>query len=489
MIALRLDLPGLRGGPGAGALALRHEVAHQLLLEACPPASGNRLFHEAFAVSASGELPSWAAGEEGGAYLPISRALEILSRAAATPGSRRIDGPGVRRALARLLSESPVPPGRLPTALARPLSRCEAGAAWLPLRPQDLAGDAPAADATVVLSRHSGEVLSSEGAASLPLPFGSTLKPFLLAGTTRPTPVLRPDPSRPGWRCGDPTPARMDAATALLRSCNGWFLDWAAREPEVVTLGRWGPALRSLGLSGLPSDAAEAIGVKPALRISPLALAHAYRLLAEARPELLDVLSRNAREGTLAGLPASDALAGVALKTGTVLDAEASPRLGLVVAVTEDVVVVMARAGRTPRTFAADVAAALAGARTPAQEAARVQVLGLLPPEQVEGRCAGKGFVATTSGPEPTPDGFAAVAALARKGPLLCAGGPWMLRYPGLREARPTPASSPASRRPSWRARRPSPGRSPRPANPAPGAARSWSSGHAPPLRRRGGRR
>lgn len=436
-IAVRVDLPGLRGGSGPGLLALRHEVAHQLLLEACPAASSDRLFHEALAISASGELPSWAAGEEGGSYLSLSRALEVLSRAASGQGARGIDGPGARRALARLLSESPAPRGRLPAAVARPLSRCEAGTAWIPLRAQDLAGDAPAADASVLVSRHSGEVLSSEGAADLPLPFGSTLKPFLLAGATRPAPALRPDPSRPVWRCGDPMPAQMDAPTALLRSCNGWFLDWAAREPEVVTLGRWGPALRALGLSALPSDASEAIGVKPSLRISPRGLAQAYRLLAEARPDLVDVLSRNAREGTLSGLPSSGALAGVALKTGTVLDAGASPRLGIIVAVTEDVVLVTVRAGRPPRTFAAEVASALTAARAPAHEAARVQVLGLLQPEQLEGRCAGKGFAAAASGPEPTPDGYAPVVALARKGPLVCAGGPWLLRHPGLREARP----------------------------------------------------
>jgi hypothetical protein len=441
VIAVRCGGIGGRAGRTRGEcppdeLALRHEVAHQLLLESCPSASGDRLFHEAFAVAASGELPRWTAGEEGQPYLPLSRALETLSRAAASQGERGIDGPGARRALARLLSESSAPRGRLPAAVARPLSRCEAGSTWIPLRPQDLAGEVPAADVTVLVSRHSGEVLSSEGAAEAPLPFGSTLKPFLLAGAVRPTPMLRPDPSRPGWRCGPP-PARMDAPTALLRSCNGWFLDWAAQEPDVPSLGRWGPVLRALGLSGLPADAAEAIGVKPSLRIPPLGLAQAYRLLAEARPDLVDVLSRNAREGTLSGLPASDALAGVALKTGTVLDSAAGPRLGLIVAVTDDVVLVAVRAGRTPRTFAAEVAARLAAARAPAHQAARVQVLGLLPPEQLEGRCLGKGFAASANGPEATPDGFAPVVALAQKGPLVCAGGPWLLRYPGLREARP----------------------------------------------------
>jgi hypothetical protein len=425
---------GLRPGMAddAARLTLRHEVAHQLLFEACPAASGDRLFHEVFAVAVSGELASWAAGEEeGGSYLPLARALELLGRA------RDLDAPSSRRALARLLSESPARPGRLPPALARLVPRCEAGAAWAPLRPQDLAADVPSGDALVILSRHSGEVLAAEGAAAAPLPFGSTLKPFLLAGAVRPPPALRPDPSRAGWRCGEALPERVDAATALLRSCNGWFMDWAAREPEVVRLGGWGPALRALGLSALPADAAEAIGVRPALRIPPLGLAHAYRLLAEAHPDLVDVLSRNAREGTLAGLPASAALAGVAVKSGTVLDADAQPRLGLLAAVTPDLVVVMVRAGRTPRTFAAELAGLLARARTPAREAARVQLLGLLPPEQLEVRCRGRGFAAAAAGPLPTPEGFAPLPPLARLGPLLCAGGPWLVRYPGLAEPRP----------------------------------------------------
>jgi hypothetical protein len=127
----------------------------------------------------------------------------------------------------------------------------------------------------------------------------------------------------------------------------------------------------------------------------------------------------------------------VAAKTGTVLDAAAGPRLGLVVAVTPDLVVVVVRAGRPPRSFAADVAGVLARAAAPARGAARVQVLGLLPADEVAGRCAGKGFALSPAGPVAAPEGFAPLAALATRGPLACAGGPWLVRYPGLREARP----------------------------------------------------
>jgi len=419
-IALR---PGL---PVAGTL--RHEVAHQLLFEACPAASGDRLFHEAFAIATSGELEDWT---EDGRYVSLAMALEILGRA------QDLDAPAARRALARLIADAPAPRGRLPRALARRLAHCEAGSRWVATRAEDFAdAEAPAADALVVLSRHSGEVLVARGAAALPMPFGSTLKPFLLAGAREAPPRIAPDRSRPGWQCGEVTPGGMDAATALLRSCNGWFLEWAERDPGVVRLGRWGPALTALGLSALPSDASEAIGIRPTLRISPLGLAQAYRLLAEARPDLVDVLSRNAREGTLARLPAPGALAGVAAKTGTVLDAEGTPRLGWIVAVDRDAVVVMARAGRAPRSFASSFSQALETARAPARAAATVQVLGLVETAEVTGRCAGKGFVAAPDGPRPVPEGEAKLLDLARSGPLVCAGGPWFVRHPALTRAR-----------------------------------------------------
>jgi hypothetical protein len=410
--------PGLRPA-GDGANAIRHELAHQLLFEACPAAASDRLFHEAFAIVASGELAAWAAAD--GPYLSLARALETLSRA------RTLDAPTARRALARLLADAPAPHGRLPAALGRRLSRCEPGAVWEPLRPEELADPAtPAADALVVLSRHSGEALLAEGAATLPLPFGSTLKPFLLAGARAPFPVLTPDPAAAEWRCGDAA-GPMDAPTALLRSCNGWFLAWGARAPEVAGFGAWGPVLLASGLSAPPADVVEAIGLRPALRIPALGLAGAYRLLAEARPDLVDVLSRNAREGTLARLPSSAALAGVAAKTGTVLDAAGNPRLGWIVAIDRDVVIVMARAGRTPRTFAPDLVSALARARTAASGVARVQVLGLLPPGEITGRCAGRGFVAGRA-PRALEDVEAPLATLARDGALVCAGGPWLVR-------------------------------------------------------------
>jgi hypothetical protein len=228
----------------------------------------------------------------------------------------------------------------------------------------------------------------------------------------------------------------MDASTALLRSCNGWFLDWAATEPRAAHLGAWGAVLVSLGLSALPSDASEAIGLRPSLRISPTALAHAYRLLAEARPDIVDILSRNAREGTLAGLPASSALAGVAAKTGTVLDSAATPRLGWIVGIDRDVVVVMARAGTTPRTFASAFADALTRGRTHSLGPAKVQVFGLVPLDEVRARCEGRGFAIAPSALRPLPGSEISLASAAASEALVCLGGAWRVRVPGSDTAR-----------------------------------------------------
>lgn len=403
-------------------LALRHELAHQVLWWACPAAAEDRLFHEAFAVAVSGELEAWREGP----YQSLGAAAAVLAR---EPG---VDTPRARRALARLLGEG----GGLPKALQRRLRRCQDNAPWgAPLAVEELA-EVPVPEglrATVVLSRHSGEVLLAEGEVRRALPYGSTLKPFVVAAA-RETPVLAPRGGMAEWVCGQGLPARVEAAQALVRSCNGYFLDWEARGGAPVALGAWGEVLEAVGLSGRPADMAEAIGLKATLRISPWGLAQAYRLLAEARPELIKVLRGTAERGTLAGLPGSGAYAGVGVKTGTVRDTGARPLLGWVVAVDEDMVVVVARAGRQPRSFAEEVPGVLRRVREQGVEAARVQALGLLPPESVEASCRGAGYVLEAGEPRALPTAFGALGAWVRKGPAVCLGAPWRVRFPGLPE-------------------------------------------------------
>ncbi len=150
LVELRQNTPGVLDE--RLRLALRHELAHQLLWWACPAASEDRLFHEAFALVASGELPEWREGP----YQSLTVAASELARAPA------VDSPRARRALARILGED----RGFPKALSRRLKQCQDGARWVvPLSIDELADVTvqAAAPATVVVSRHSGEVLLLRG--------------------------------------------------------------------------------------------------------------------------------------------------------------------------------------------------------------------------------------------------------------------------------------------------------------------------------------
>ena len=258
VVELRQDTPGVLDA--RLRVALRHELAHQLLWWACPASAEDRLFHEAFALAVSGELADWHEAP----YQSLSNAAGELEK---VPD---VDTPGARRALARVLTEA----GGFPKALTRRLKQCQEGTRWtVPLSVDELAGVVlRVSSATVVLSRHSGEVLLAEGDIRAALPYGSTLKPFLVAGSATPPPVL---PSRGGvaeWMCGDKLPARVDVKTALLRSCNGYFLDWEGQGSAPRNFGAWGAVLAAVGLSGEPGDMADAIGLRSTLRLSPFVL-------------------------------------------------------------------------------------------------------------------------------------------------------------------------------------------------------------------------
>lgn len=420
LVELRQNTPGVLDE--RLRLALRHELAHQLLWWACPAASEDRLFHEAFALVVSGELPIWREGP----YQSLSAAASELARSPAVDTSR------ARRALARILGED----RGFPQALSRRLRQCQDGARWVvPVSIDELANVTvkAAADATVVLSRHSGEVLLSEGEVQRALPYGSTLKPFVIAGSFEPPPLLTPRSGVQEWACGQGLPKQVDGRTALLRSCNGYFLDWGARGGAAADFGPWGAVLTAVGLTGKPADMADAIGLRSTLALSPWGMAQAYRLLAEARPELIEWMKDNAARGTLSELPASAAYVGVATKTGTVRDAASRPQYGWIVAVDADVVAVVMRPGKMPRSFATEVPKVLARVRQrPGLEVAKVQVLGLASTSEVEAGCRGVGFAVDQGTPRPAPQGFSQLKQLVAKGPAVCLGSPWRVRVPGL---------------------------------------------------------
>jgi hypothetical protein len=419
--------------------ALVHEIAHQFLFAACPIAFQDRLFHEAFAMSMSGEIAAW----NDAPYLSIAKAEALLEPMDDLETKR------ARSALARILADAPSGTSGLAVAIERRIKRCASGSQRLePLTVRALVGepyaiaDAVAADAFVVISRHSGETLFALGAIQTPMPYGSVLKPFLAAGARArkiAPPLLSPDPERVEWACGERDRERFDLETALARSCNGYFLDWAKSSPSIGTLGPYGALLVSLGLEHAPMDVTEAIGLRPTFHLRPWSIGQAYRALAQADPAVIAMLKSTARIGTLSGLEASAKMSGVALKTGTVRDAASRPVLGWIVAIDEDVVAVMTRRGRAPRTFFGELARAFVEMRKTDRDldrVARVQAFGLLSPSTIEARCSGVSFFTRDDGTivSSTVARFSPLLPSIVSGEALCLGAPWRIRFPGSDE-------------------------------------------------------
>ncbi|MFP2926521.1 SpoIID/LytB domain-containing protein, partial [Pyxidicoccus sp. 3LG] len=63
-------------------------------------------------------------------------------------------------------------------------------------------------------------------------------------------------------------------------------------------------------------------------------------------------------------------------------------------------------------------------------DAARVQVLGLVPARDVEARCAGAGFSVVDGGPRAAPAEWSRLEGLTSRGAAVCLGAPWRVRFP-----------------------------------------------------------
>jgi len=412
--------------------SLRHELVHQLLWEACPQSIADGLFHEAMAVVLSGELPLWREGP----YLSAPAAAQTLDRAV----NYSLDTLAARRALARLLTEQ----DGLPSALRRQMSRCADDAPWQPLTVEALTSIPLASneEAFVVLSRHTYQLIEERGGAGKAMPFGSTLKPFVVAAARlagKPLSAIRPAPQDPElgaqWTCGTDMPANMAAPEALARSCNGWFLAHGERDAALSSspFGALAPLLTGSELSRLPNDMGEAIGLRSALTITPRGLAFAYAVLLDVDPGMADLL-RDSRT-----LPQGSPLTGTPAKTGSVRDALSRPLLGWLVVATDDVIIVRAKPGVGGAALGPDVEAMRAAHRGRHLTPASVQVFGLVVPEAVEVECYGTALSITPGAPPvvlSTPLRLSSLSTHARIG----CEAPWVVHVNA-------PGAAPGSRR------------------------------------------
>ncbi len=298
-----------------------------------------------------------------------------------------------------------------------------------------------------MLARHSGEFLELKGETAQAMPFGSTLKPFIIAAAVDRAldkdhvmsfPQRRNDPM---WACGDHgVTSKMDAATALSYSCNGWFLEYERRYGSTIpslAFGAYTELLQSLGLEHEPWDMSEAIGLRTSLTITPRGAAHAYRALFDrASASVVRALKSS---GTVVR---SD---GVARKTGSVRDHDSTPILGWLVAVTDDLVIVRTKPGVAGAALADEVDAVIERYRG-RRDLSRVdvQVFGLVAPSDVMVRC--DGAIADVAYPPKyvvrpprrgvEPAAYALHNIVTGASTLGCFGGPWRVSIEGGPERR-----------------------------------------------------
>ena len=381
----RIELNRLLPADAADRVLL-HETAHQFLQTTCPtlPAAVPPLA-EAFALFVSGDAESRAM--EGTRFVYASSARDWLL---AHPAARGVE-PTTQEALSRLLAQADLRDD-WQAFFARVVASCP-GASWSAsgAREEFLAlvrgrpSGAPARLDFLLVDGLSQETVASEGQPAVRFPTGSILKPSLLAMVPG---LLEPRPARAAatWHCPEaPSPGAMWTwQRALVRSCNGFFLDFTPAAPDAFV--PWEAELHRLGLESLPTTMEGRLGLRTEFTLSPLEAVRVYSWLCRRAPFVVDALAQTASSGTLAGLPDAPwfAARAIALKTGTVRSVRSEPLHAWIVAVgpreldgSPSFVAALHGTGRATSALLPELRRRLEQGLTGLERSARVQILGL----------------------------------------------------------------------------------------------------------------
>lgn len=323
---------------GDAETVLLHELGHAYFSARCPDlARAAPVVSEAFALIASGDAARRALTDDRFPF--ASSARDWLT---ARENTVRGHEAATQAALSRVLAQPDAAPA-WETWFANTLRACGTPAfsaaqahaelferIRVPSRPE-----IPARLDFLLVEGASQRTLAREGRTEEAAPVGSILKPSLVAAVPA---LLAPRPARdaPEWHCPGP-PTLGEEWTwqrALVRSCNGFFLDLPSESAEVSILA-WGREMRLLGMRDVPTAISACIGLAPGSRLSPADVVRLYAWLAAKAPFVVDALRETARDGTVAA--AADApwflARGIALKTGTVRDSADTPHDGWIAAV------------------------------------------------------------------------------------------------------------------------------------------------------------
>jgi len=387
---------------------LLHEAAHQFLQASCPalPAA-SPLLAEAFALFISGDAADRALS--GTRFVYASLARDWLLANPAARGTER----AAQDALSRLFAEAETREDWEAFFVGVVHSCHDAGQSAARTREEFLAlvrghpSEVPAKLDFLLVDGLSQGTLASEGQPTGRFPTGSILKPSLLAMVPG---LMEPRSARAtaAWHCPEP-PSPGEVWTwqrALVRSCNGFFLDFVPASPDAFA--PWEEELRRLGLQDVPATMEGRLGLRTDFTLSPLEVVRLFSWLCRRAPFVVDALAQTPRDGTLAGLPdASWFLArGISLKTGTVRNVRGEPLHAWIAAVgpreldgSPSFVTALHATGRATSALLPELRHRLEQGLTGLEQSARVQILGLVRPGSVGLACeAGAPLLVRTGG-------------------------------------------------------------------------------------------
>lgn len=418
----------------------RHELAHLFLSHTaqtgCHGDRPSEFYSEAFALWASQDesrlLSGFPYASQARDYLRDRAIREKLFHNAASA-----------QALARLVAESrrlrPNGPESLGEFFRTSIKDCDFSHQVIADRLIGEKQKAPLSrESVLIVDGISGEKLKAAGEfRDARFPVASILKPALVAEFVE---LQRSQVSKSTltWSCPEKAAGRPWVwSDALVYSCNGFFLD--SDRPSRAALARFAQRLRLFGvLVSDDSTIEQLIGLHPGVEASPEAILAYYSWLSERAPEVIEALRGTASKGTLSRLPDSDWFARnqIALKSGTIRNAQGEPEHGWIVAIgprgeaeRPGFLAIVHQRGSSPQILLERLRAHLQDVLTahPNVASAKVQILGLVPRASVSARCENLLLVL---GQEPKSNSTIGFSALAEGTRIRCDRGPLWLKYP-----------------------------------------------------------
>ncbi|MGZ5279964.1 MAG: SpoIID/LytB domain-containing protein, partial [Pseudobdellovibrionaceae bacterium] len=396
-------------------LVLRHELAHVFFNQYCPALKTDVLTQETFAyfVSKDYQRIFFEKSAQAADFVFAIKAMDHLRTWNAQKGLFALP---TALALSRVLIEQADKSGDHGMALTERFRKLFASCASADFSAQNasqafaefLVGDRlerksySNEDGLVVMDGLSGLPILQKGNLSQKLQPGSLLKALLVATA----PSLREQRSSrqsDSWVC-DPEGREekwnrsWSWKEALIKSCNGFFLD--APMPPEAELRKYQSVLMEIGVqelsSELPPSLAHTIGLLPGVEMTPLQLAQTFRWISLQQPEVIEALKETSRQGTLMGFPESKWFSdhGISLKSGTVRDALSQPMIGWVAAISNEKfenepawIAIYFRKGKAPREMLWELKEQLKPLVGMKAERQPVQILGLVPENQIQIHC------------------------------------------------------------------------------------------------------